>query len=311
METLEETYRVPKATGNIETWLDLQLINGKKLSEATERLTSTWLEVRRLPQWIFYNPDFEAVDKGYPKVQYKDGAITCVRQSGKHCESIRISQLLASGWPALGLAPNDGWKKFADIANRTFGNVLRDKGLKSHEMASPQPAWWVPATAPQGRVSFKWPGISGSRRIQGASAKRKVQWHFGISVSFSRVPFRHFRLKSRLIFTQDGKTPLDSPSRAHTLRRSFAKGWRNARWRDMLLSFLYWFGDGATVIDVPVAPDQALVVSLPPIVFDCPVGVEDSAESTEDDDDPDVEFDASEDKDEGAEDEDTQDEETE
>ena len=291
LETLQDTYKVPRATGNIGTWLDLQLINGKTLTDTTERLISTWLEVRRLPQWIYYNPDFKAVAKDYPKVPFKDGAITCVKQKGQDCVSRRISHLLASGWPALELAANDGWKKFADIANQAFGNVLREKGLKSHEMASPQPAWWVPATGPQGRLSFKWPGISGSRQIQGTSTKRKVRWHFGISASFNGVPFHHVRLKSRLIFTQDGNNPIDSATRAHTLRRSFAKGWRNARWRDMLLSFLYWFADGTTVIDVPVSPDEALVLSLPPLAFGCPIGVEDAADISQDEDDPDVEFD--------------------
>ncbi len=158
-------------------------------------------------------------------------------------------------------------------------------------MASRQIAWWVPAAGPQGRISFKWPGISGSRQIQGTSTKRNVRWHFGISASFSGVPFHHFKLKSRLIFTQDGSTPLDSAARTHTLRRSFAKSWRNARWRDMLLSFLYWLGDGTTVIDLPIAPDEALVLSLPSIAFDCPVGVEDMVDVAEDEDDPDVEFD--------------------
>lgn len=309
LETLQDTYRVPRTTGNIGTWLDLQLINGKKLTDIPERLASTWLEIRRLPRWIYYNPDFEAVAKSYPKVRYKGGAITCVEQMGRSCASHRVSDLLASGWPALEIAPNDGWKKFADIANQAFGNVLRNKGLKSHEMASPQPAWWVPAAGPEGRLSFKWPGISGSRRIQGISKKRKVRWHFGISASFSGVPFHHFRLKNRLIFTQDGQTPLDSSARAHTLRRSFAKGWRNARWRDMLLSFLYWFADGTTVIDVPVAPDEALALSLPPIAFDCPIGLEDAPDGSLDDDDPDVELDPATDEDseqEGTQDEDSE-----
>ena len=120
--------------------------------------------------------------------------------------------------------------------------------------------------------------------------KRNVRWHFGVSVSFRSVPFHHFRVKSRLIFTQDGHDPLKSAARAHRLRRSFAKGWRNARWRDMLLSFLYWLGDGTTVLDVPLADDDALVLSLPPIMFCCPVGVEDDGDKSQDEDDPDVEF---------------------
>lgn len=305
---------MPRIGGNPQSWLDLQLINAKKLKDTTERLISTWLEIRLLPEWIYYNPDFEAVSKDYPKVPYKDGAITCVQQTGRHCVSRRVSQLLASGWPDLELAANDGWKKFADIANQAFGSVLGEKGLKGHEMASPHPAWWVPATGPQGRLPFKWPEISGSRQIQGVSVKRKVRWHFGVSASFSGVPFPQFRLKSRLIFTQDGKTPLASAARAHTLRRFFAKGWRNARWRDMLLGFLYWLGDGTTVIDVPVAPDEAFVVSLPPMTFDCPVGVEDATDIPQDEDDPDVDLGRAEEEEveeDEVQDEESQDEETE
>ena len=46
------------------------------------------------------------------------------------------------------------------------------------------------------------------------------------------------------MFTEDGVTPIDSAKRMHRLRRSFAKSWRNAKWRDMLLAFLHWLSDG-------------------------------------------------------------------
>jgi hypothetical protein len=115
-----------------------------------------------------------------------------------------------------------------------------------------------------------------------------VKWHFGISTFFRSVPFHHYRVKARLIFTEDGKTPIESAPRAHRLRRSFAKGWRNARWRDMFLSFLYWLAGGQQELRIPVATDDEFVLSLPPLFFDCPVGVGDSAEPTEDEDDPDV-----------------------
>ena len=157
-------------------------------------------------------------------------------------------------------------------------------------MGTRQTAWWVTKAGPQGRIPFRWPAFAGSRQIQGISVKRNIRWHFGVTSSFRSVPMPHFRLKSRLIFTQDGTAPLDSSARAHRLRRSFAKGWRNARWRDMLLSFLHWLADGTTVLDVPVTRDDAIVLSLPPIVFSCPVSIEDSRDTLEDDDDPDIEF---------------------
>src|SRR3546814_20497255 len=75
-----------------------------------------------------------------------------------------------------------------------------------------------------------------------------------------RVLFR-----SRLIFTEDGHKPFDDPARMHRLRRSFAKTWRNARWRDMLLAFLRWLADGRDSLAVPVSSEEGLVFGLPPI----------------------------------------------
>lgn len=289
-QTLRETYQVPRQVGNADAWMNLQVMHGKKLNAATEKLFSTWLEVRRLPGHLYYYSNPEAVPMSYPSVEYRDGVLTCVKRTAPGRCSRPIADLLKSGWPAIELNTEDARRRFADIANQALANVLQANGLKSHEMGNRQIAWWVTVDGPQARISFKWQECVGSRQIQGISAKRNVRWHFGVSASFRSVPFHHFRLKSRLIFTQDGHDPINSAARAHRLRRSFAKGWRNARWRDMLLSFLYWLGDGTTILDVPLADDDALVLSLPPIIFSCPVGVEDDGDKSQDEDDPDVEF---------------------
>jgi hypothetical protein len=290
LQVLQDTYKVPRLVGNTDAWLHVQLIHGKGLTTATERLVSTWLEVRRLPAYVYYYPDLEAAPKNYPKVEYRDGVLTFANQDVPGRRSRRSAIFLKYGWPDLELTIEDARRRFADILNQALEDVFKAKRLKSHEMGTRQLAWWVTADSPQGRISFKWPECVGSRQIQGASLKRNIRWHFGVSASFRSVPLHHFRLKSRLIFTQDGFAPLESTARAHRLRRSFAKGWRNARWRDMFLSFLYWLGDGTTVLDVPVAAGDALVLSLPSIIFSCPVGVEDDDDKSQDEDDPDVEF---------------------
>ncbi|MBB3708623.1 hypothetical protein [Aminobacter aminovorans] len=99
------------------------------------------------------------------------------------------------------------------------------------------------------KVAFRWDDIAGLRQIQGVSAKRQMNWHFGVSVAARTAPFRHVRILSRLIFTEDGHKPFDDPAKMHRLRRSFAKTWRNPRWRDMLLAFLHWLADGAPPTD--------------------------------------------------------------
>lgn len=290
LDDLRDEYRVPRDVGNVDVWLDLQLLHGRKLTATTERLVSSWLEVRRIPSNLYHYADPEAVPKSYPSVPYKEGLLTFVQQTATGRRSRRTTDVLKSGWPALQLTTEDARRRVADLSNQALADLLKAKGLNSYQMGNGQLAWWVTASAPQDRLLFRWPECIGRRQIQGISLKRNIRWHFGVSAFFRSVPFRHFRLKSRLIFTQDGHTPIESAARAHRLRRSFAKGWRNPRWRDMLLSFLYWLADGTTVLDVPVAADDALVVSLPPRIFSCPVGVEENADTAQDEDDPDVEM---------------------
>ena len=73
----------------------------------------------------------------------------------------------------------------------------------------------------------------------------------------------------------------------HRLRRSFAKTWRNARWRDMLLAFLHWLAEGRDSFTVPVSSEEGIISCLPPIFWQAPVSLPVEEEAPEpDDDDP-------------------------
>jgi hypothetical protein len=91
-----------------------------------------------------------------------------------------------------------------------------------------------------------------------------------------------------LVFSHNGMDAIDDVKRSHSLRRSFAKGWRNARWRDMLCAQLWWLADGRAEIRLPVAVDDAIVLAVPPMQFSCPVTVNEGKELPPDDDDPDI-----------------------
>ncbi len=294
LAALEERYSIPRVgQGNTDAWQAVQLLNGKKITSVPERLVSNWLEVRRTPPFLYYYPEKHSTGSApvYPSVSFRDGSLSCDRLSSTTSKKMQISRLLHSGWPALGVHTNDARKLFTDLVNQGLGRVLKAKGLHSHEMSNRQICWWLGQGAPEGRIGFRWKESNGSRQLQGFSSKRHVHWHFGISASFRSVPSFHVRVKSRLIFTEDRTTPLTSAARMHRLRRSFAKGWRNARWRDMLLTFLFWLADGSTLLDVPLGASEDLVLTLPSLSFVSPVSISDPATSLDQDvDDPDVDF---------------------
>jgi hypothetical protein len=82
--------------------------------------------------------------------------------------------------------------------------------------------------------------------------------------------------------------PIEDVRRAHTLRRSLAKGWRNARWRDMLCAFLWWLSDDKGQLSLPVAEGGFITARVPPLQFSCPVSVAETDDEPADDDDPDL-----------------------
>jgi len=207
---------------------------------------------------------------------------------------MRTDSLLRLGWKRLGAAPRDGQNFFADLGNQAFEAFARARGLSTYLDAHGRPAWWGRiGKAPLGQVAFSWPQQKGRRLIVGQSGKRRVHWHYAIAGQVRTSPIRHLRLSGRLIFSENGLDALDDPKRMHRLRRSFAKSWRNARWRDMLSAFLWWLADGQRELSLPVSPQQSIVLALPTMEFMCPVRAMHVEEDLEDDDDPDIEVDES------------------
>lgn len=296
LKGLENTYKVPRNHATqLDAWTSLQLLHGRDIVDKKETLISNWLEVRRLPAFVYYLPpvSVQSHERGlgkYPRIDFGDGIFSSQLIPGSGQISLPTRDFLESGFPALGIQTDDARRRFTALANEGLAVLFELKGLSSYAMANRQTNWWLGKGTPEGRISFRWPRWTGSRQLQGHSAKRKVYWHFGVSTAFRTRPFTHVRVKSRLLFTEDRKEPLKSPARIQRLRKSFAKSWRNARWRDMMLAFFYWVGDGTTILSVPMGANEDLVISLPPMSFDSPISIPTTGSQYEDDDDPDIEF---------------------
>jgi hypothetical protein len=56
------------------------------------------------------------------------------------------------------------------------------------------------------------------------------------------------------------------------------QGWRNDKWRDLLLAFWYWLADGAEFVDITLGEGAVMRLSLPPKTFDAAFGVSSSSD---------------------------------
>jgi hypothetical protein len=309
LETLEETYKVPRQPGDGSAiWRDIHLIHAKSVVDRPERLVSNWLSIKRLPPLIRLF-DFKGgisigqaqarmKDAPWPIVPYRRGFLSLAPSFDLQdhfgpnlpLETVAecpLDAFLDDGWEQQDIERWDARNQFSNLARQALERRFRERGLSGYALSDRQTAWWAPVdTGPTNKVSFRWADISGLRQIQGVSVKRRMNWHFGVSVAARTGPIRHVRVIGRLIFTTDGQTPFKDPGRMHRLRRSFAKSWRNARWRDMLLAFLYWLADGNDELIVSTSSIDSMVLRLPPITWISPVSmpVETEAEEADDDD---------------------------
>lgn len=294
MADLQDEYRVPiSSEPTEEVWRSLQAIHGRKLEQRTEHLVSNWLRVRKIPGALFYYRNTElrhhGISLSLPKVPYGDGFLTCEEHRFQGVSRASLDYTLGNGWPELGIPAVEIRKVFARLAHQGMDLLLKSRGLHCFEMANGKQAWWFGGDMPDSRLPFRWGELKGSRVLRGASTKRKVQWHFGITSQLRGGRNRYVRVRTHILFSEDGKTALPG-KRMHRMRRSFTKGWRNPRWRDMLLAFLFWLSYGESMIRLPLHMEDDLVVEVPPLQFVSPVGVSEEEEEDVDDDETIDEF---------------------
>lgn len=288
-----------------------QSLGATRLIDHPERLTSNWLVFRRLPRLVRYcepRAGF-SIDRfqnkrlhQWPVIPFNAGVVTfaspdrdgliAANMPGRIIYDLPARSFLDVGWEQLKIPVYEARRQFSDLGNRAFENFLQSRGLTSSERARDRRLWWGNIrTFPLTQVRFDWPRQSGRRQIIGVSAKRRMHWHYAVSAHVRTAPVRHLRLSAGLIFSDNGLDALTDTKGLHRLRRSFAKSWRNARWRDMLLAFLWWLGEGRSEIELRVFHRQRMVLGLPTVSFTSPASVLHEGEDPPDEDDPDVKLD--------------------
>lgn len=313
VDTLDVTYAVPRSPDcRTDLWREVQLRHSAKVVPETEMLVSNWVSIARFPDFI-KRYDFGAGisighsqsrirNSTFPVVPYWRGFLSLANidelQAGFGpdlplvlVDEIRTTQFLADGWPKHNIPHYAARRQFVDLARQGLDHFFQGRSLARYFMANNQSSWWMPVgVRAEGAVAFNWGGQNvGRRQIVGYSNKRKLYWHFGVSAALRFQPVNHLRFASRLIFSEDGHVPIYNVKRMHRLRRSFAKSWRNARWRDMLLAFLYCLADGKELIRVPMGEHEYMALLLPPMSFRSGVSVLGSdSQSLIEEDDPDI-----------------------
>jgi hypothetical protein len=181
-----------------------------------------------------------------------------------------------------GLTAKDARNQVTNLLRQGWDNRATELGLLAYRTARGSNTWYLPKGLVANDV-FQFVGPDGSKRrksLVGWSEKRKVYWHFGTEAIPVLAGSQHFILRPHVIFTEDGRMPLQSESRMHVLRRGFCKSWWNDRWRDLIAAFAAWFAQGEGQMHIEMSDNVFVHIDARMMKLISPVGLVSSKIST-------------------------------
>jgi hypothetical protein len=101
----------------------------------------------------------------------------------------------------------------------------------------------------KGRKTYKQ--VVGESRVLGAF------WHFGVRAVIRLGEAPTLRLRPYVVFSRDGKEPLQNAEEMTKMRRRFCRSWFNQVWRPLWQAFYEFFGAGAGEVSISLGGQRS------------------------------------------------------
>ena len=257
-------------------------------------LYSNWFKLGPLPRHIRFSrflpgSDIEGAFKRFQSpahsfqrlaISFADARALMAEAPGvqlEHAYDVDLDEFLAGqqkeGVPQI--FSRDARNILTAFINKAWERFAQDRELLRRDFVSGN-SWFVPlGLFDKDRGVFTDEGGGTHwRQLAGRSDARRVRWHFAASARATIAEPCYLTVRSHVVFTEDGQTPLEG-RRAQQLRRSFCKSWWNPRWRDMLRAFVATVAGGADQAELTLSPDAAVSMATTPMRFEASVRVDD------------------------------------
>jgi hypothetical protein len=99
------------------------------------------------------------------------------------------------------------------------------------------------------------------KQVVGESKVLKAHWHLGMRAVVRLGEAPTLRLRPYVVFTRDGKTPLQDAGEMTKLRRRFCKSWFNHVWRPLWQAFFEFFGAGSESVLIALGEHRSWAVA--------------------------------------------------
>lgn len=298
-----------------DQWRSFRLRQSGAVAQVPEQLTSNWLRIVELPAQINFcrfAADSKAVAKaladfGTPIVPLERLGLTFSDAPNivmddapsigvEHAYEFDLQKFL-SGERQTGpeVRRGDASNMLTNLLRQAWEKFAEDRGLLPYQFAN-STGWYVPLDLIDGNKVGYVDGTGKRRKkwLVGYSKKRQVNWHFAVTAYATLGDDPHFVFRPQVVFTTDGRTPLDSKAKAARLRRSFCKNWWNDRWYGLLTAFVTYLAGDNEYILLPLGSDKVARVEGRLVSFESQLSIVGDSIPVSDDDenaDHDVEAD--------------------
>jgi len=286
---------------DVRQWCDQRFATAQKPTPEAEQLISNWLPITALPDTV------SVLDIGLAETAVRDAMSASklpwfpyFRLVGSFGTAIDLQQDLPAhsvqkkyeipltdflaGTPAdmPGVKRADARRMLVSLLRQSWNNAMEARGLLPFQMADNSVAWFFPKDLIEKDTAYFVDHLGKRRRkaMVGRSEKRGVYWHLGFIAKPVVNDKPHFVMKAAIIFTLDGKTPLDSVEKMHRLRRGFCRNWWNDQWRNLMLAYVAWIAENVSVITLPMGDFASATVDASPMQFTSPISCPDPAIKT-------------------------------
>ena len=185
---------------------------------------------------------------------------------------ISLDNFLAGEAGQVTLEPQSAQNLLVDILKQAWGQFSQSKGLLSYELANRRLCWYLPRPA-EGVKKTPFLGMNGIPRkkaLQGHSPKYSAFWHAAIEALPVLGTNPRLTLVQHVVFTSDGKSPLNDAKKMHSIRRRFCRSWWQGQWRDLQAAMLAYLG-GAQELQIPVSTEKCFRLSSTTMLLTSPI----------------------------------------
>jgi hypothetical protein len=279
----------------VGAWMQNILAGNQRIARKQQQIIANWFRITELPKALnFFRVPIQT-DKiasrfqtfPFPWFPYRDMVATFADKDAvknflysheypTKAHTIPVSTILENEPHSLPeFERREAINQLSYLIRDGWNRGMRDKGLRSYEMANSGIAWLVSKGLIQGEwVKFAdMDGVTRRRHLVGWSEKRKVYWHFAMQARPELGQTLRLALEPHVVFTADGSTSLSSQQRMHRLRRGFCKNWWNARWRDLMLAYTTFVANPNGMIPIPMGSEVSALIDARPFLFESPASL--------------------------------------